>query len=44
MDNINIWLEEASEQELLNELNSTNDENLKGEIEAQLDYRKEKGE
>jgi len=29
---------------LLNELNSTQDENLKGEIEAQLDYRKEKGE
>jgi len=43
MDN-NNWLEEASEQELLNELNSTQDENLKGEIEAQLDYRKEKGE
>jgi hypothetical protein len=40
----NVWLETATDEELLNELNLTNDESLKGEIEAQLDYRKEKGE
>lgn len=39
----NVWLETATEEELITELNSTSDESLKGEIEAQLEYRIEKG-